>query len=63
MKIIKAEQLQHGRRESWKVTFSEAVNDHNKPEALRLLQGLSYLWQTTVTTVSPDTVIYQGWTD
>ena len=63
MKILQAERLTHGRSESWRVTFSEPINDRNQAEMIKLLQSLSWLWQTTITTISPDTIIYEGWTD
>lgn len=64
MAIVKAESLEYNRRhETWKVTFSENIASYSKSELLDLCASISFLWNTCITPINDNTVLYTGYTD
>ena len=64
MAIIKAEKTEHNRtHETWKIQFSEDIASYAKSELLDYCASISFLWDTCITPINDNTVLYTGYID
>jgi len=64
MAIVKAEKKEHNRmHETWEIEFSENIASYAKSELLDYCTKISFLWNSTITPINENTIIYDGWID
>ena len=64
MAIVKAEKLENRRtHETWKIEFSENIAYYSKSELLDYCASISFLWNTCITPINDNTVLYTGYID
>ena len=61
--IEKAELIERGRHETWRITTKQNIDEIPKEKQYQALLRVSFLWQTTITKINERTLIYEGWTD
>ena len=64
MAIVNAEKTENRRtHETWKITFSENITSYSKSELLDYCAKISFLWNTCITPLNDNTVLYTGYID
>lgn len=65
LSIIKAVDQRTGeyRRESWEITFNQAIDQIPDETIMKTAQSVSWLWMPSIKRISSNRVIYSGYID
>lgn len=65
LSIIKAVDQRTGeyQRESWEITFNQAIDQIPDEMIMKTAQSVSWLWMPSIKRISPNSVIYSGYID